>query len=472
MPEYDAVVVGAGPNGLAAAITLARGGYRVIVVEGRDTVGGGSRTDELTLPGFRHDVCAAVFSLGHASPFFNSLHLEKYGLEWVQPRIPMAHALDEGSVALYRSVKETAEALGRDARAYNRLMGPLAARPEAFYETVLGPAVSIPPHPAMTLRFGIRAMRSIKRLAGRFKSVEGRALIAGLGAHSTSDLRNPLTGALALVLGVAGHTEGYPFAKGGSQAIADALAAAFRDLGGEIATGSWVETIGELPQAEAYLLDVMPGAAAELAGSRISSGRRRRLKRWRYGPAVFKVDYATSSPIPWHDEILREAGTVHVGGSFEEVEAAERAPWKGDHTDVPFLILAQPSIVDSTRAPNGRHTVWAYAHVPNGSNRDVTESITSQIERFAPGFRDTILGKHSTNPGSLEAYNPNNVGGDIGGGAFSIRQIAARPRLSIHPYRLGKDIFICSSASPPAGGVHGMNGYHAATAALRHLRSR
>ena len=314
-------------------------------------------------------------------------------------------------------------------------------------------------------------MPSAHRLARRFKTEAARALLAGLAAHATAPLSDPVTAAMALVMGASGHTDGYPFARGGSQAISDALAAVLLAEGGEIATGTWVDSIDDLPPAQVYLLDVMPKAAVELAASRIPSRRARRFARWKHGPAAFKVDYATSGPIPWHDDTLRRAGTIHVGGTFDEVAAAERAPWEGHHTNLPFVLLAQPSIVDPTRAPDDGQTVWAYSHVPNGSDRDITDEITARVEQFAPGFRKTILDHHITTPADFAAYNPNNIGGDIGAGAFGMRQLAARPRLSPNPYRLGDGVYICSAASPPGGGVHGMSGYHAARSALRVLKS-
>ena len=469
MPEYDAVVVGAGPNGLSAAIELARNDQKVLVVEGGETIGGGARTDELTLPGFHHDVCSAVFALGHASPFFKSLDLQRYGLEWVQPDIPVAHALDDGSAAIYRSLDETADRLGTDGLEYRHLLRPLVDNAEALYDTVLGPIVRFPPHPLFAVRFGLRGLPSASRLAKRFESIRAKALISGLAGHATTDLANPLTGAMVLVLAAAAHTDGYPFAKGGSQALVDALAAHLVDLGGEVVTGTWVKALDDLPSASAYVLNLMPAAAAELAGSAIPARRSGRMRKWQHGSATFKVDFATSAPIPWRDETLRRAGTVHLGGTFDEVAGAEREVWKGRHAEHPFVILAQPTIFDPSRAPEGKHTVWAYAHVPMGDDRDVSDRVTRQIERFAPGFRETILGQHDTPPTAMAAYNPNNVGGDIGAGRFSVRRIVARPRLSLNPHRLGAGVFLCSAASPPGVGVHGMSGYHAARSVLREL---
>jgi phytoene dehydrogenase-like protein len=472
MREYDAVIVGAGPNGLSAAIELARNDQRVLVVEGRETVGGGSRTAELTLEGFRHDVCSAVFALGHASPFFKTLPLADHGLEWIQPEIPVAQATDDGAVALYRDVDRTADELGSDGDAYRKLMQPLTTNPDKLYETVLGPIIRFPSHPVFTARFGLVGLPSARMLTRRFREQPAKALIAGLAGHATTALTTPLTGAMALVMGAAAHTEGYPVARGGSQAVADALSGHLLDLGGDIETGRWIGSLDELPDASAYLLNLMPGAVAAIGGERIDRRVGRKLQRWRHGPATFKVDYATSAPIPWHDDRLRRAGTVHVGGAFEEVAAAEAAPWKGGHAEHPFLILVQPTIVDPSRAPQGGHTVWVYAHVPNGSDTDITDRIEAQIERFAPGFGDTVLDRHVMTPSAFADYNPNNVGGDIAAGRFGFWRIVARPRLSLDPYRIGEDVYLCSAAAPPGVGVHGMSGYHAARSALRRLRPR
>jgi phytoene dehydrogenase-like protein len=472
MPDYDAVIVGAGPNGLSAAIALARAGRRVLVVEGRDRIGGGCRTDELTLPGFRHDVCSTVFALGSASPFLSSLRLERYGLEWVQPEIPVAHALDHGAVALHRSVARTAEGLGPDGPAYERLVAPFVERPDAFYATVLGPVMRIPPKPLTGARLAVRGLASVARLVRRFRTAEAKSLLAGLGAHAITDLGAPLTAAVAVVLAVAGHTEGYPFARGGAQSLTDAMAAHLSELGGEVETGTWVETIDALPSASAYVLDVMPAAAVRLTAGRLRLRRARSLDRWRHGPGSYKVDYATSAPIPWSDPLLRRAGTIHVGGTFDEVAAAERAPWEGRHPERPFLLVTQPTVADRTRAPDGKHVVWAYAHVPNGSERDISDEITAQIERFAPGFRETIIARHVMSPGEYAAYNPNNVGGDIAGGRFGLQEVVAGPRLFGDPYKMGEGIYLCSAATPPGAGVHGMSGDFAARSVLRDLGDR
>ena len=469
MAEYDAAVVGAGPNGLGAAIELARNGKRVLVVEGRDQVGGGARTSELTLPGYRHDVCSAVFALGHASPFFKSLRLGRYGLEWIQPELPAAQAHEAGAIPLRRDLGAMAAELGEDGDKYKSIMAPLVNNPAKLYATVLGPLVRRPPHPILMARFGLVGLPSARQLAGRFKTERARALLSGFAGHATSSLRRPLTGAMALVLAAAAHTDGYPFAKGGAQSVSDALAAALIDLGGEIETDTWVRSLNDLPAARVYLLDLMPGAAADLAGKRVPALRRFKMRRWKHGPATFKVDYATSAPIPWADPVLRRAGTVHIGGSFEEVEEAEQAPWQGRHAERPFVILTQASVFDGARTPDDGHTVWAYAHVPNGSTVDITDRITAQIERFAPGFTSTILQQHVTTPSEMEAYNPSNVGGDIAAGRFGLWRIAARPRFSTNPYRIGNDVYLCSAATPPGVGVHGMSGYHAARSALRAL---
>jgi phytoene dehydrogenase-like protein len=468
---YDAVVVGSGPNGLAAAVALARAGRSVVVVEAADTLGGGTRSAALTRPGFTHDVCSAVHPMAVASPFFNTLPLAEHGLEWVHPDCPLAHPLDDGSAAvLERDVDATAEALGPDARAYRRLMGPLVAASGGLFDDLLGP-LRLPRRPLAAMRFGLRAVRSAKGLADAwFRTDRARALIAGLAAHAVLPLEQSPGAAIALMLGIAGHAVGWPFPRGGSQKIADALASYFRSLGGEVRTGWPVASVDELPQARVVLLDVTPRQVFALAGHRLPGRYRRALGRYRYGPGVFKVDWALSGPIPWRAAACRRAGTVHLGGTLEEVAAAERAPWRGEHPERPFALLAQPSLFDPTRAPEGKHTAWGYCHVPHGSTVDMTQRIEAQVERFAPGFRDLILARHVMNTAAMERYNPNYVGGDIGGGVADWWQLFTRPVARLNPYTTpAAGLFLCSSSTPPGGGVHGMCGYFAAKAALRRM---
>jgi phytoene dehydrogenase-like protein len=459
--EFDAVVVGAGPNGLSAAVELARAGRKTLLIEGADRVGGGTRTEELTLPGYRHDVCSAIHPSGVVSPFFKRIDLE---VEWVQPPIPVSHPLDGGrATAIHRSVEETAEGLGEDRSRYLGLMRPLVDSIEDVIEDVLSPLTLVPRHKAAFARVAAIGGLPASVLARRFRTEEAKALIGGLAAHSIAPFSAPATAAVGLMLGAIGHSHGWPMARGGSQSIADALAARFTSLGGTIETGRTVASLHEIP-APLTLLDVMPPAAIEIAGDRMTPAGHWRMGRWKPGPGVFKIDWALSGPIPWSDPMSARAATVHVGGRYEEVEAAERAVFDGEHPERPFVLMAQQSHFDSTRAPEGRHTAWGYCHVPNGSTVDMTGAIESQIERFAPGFRDLILGRATRGSVEYEAYNPNIVGGDIGGGGFGLKKVMQMG--SKRPYTLGEGLFMCSAATPPGAGVHGMCGYYAVRAAL------
>ena len=467
MTSYDAVVVGSGPNGLAAAVEMARHGRSVLVVEAADVIGGGTRTEELTLPGYHHDVCSAVHPLGAGSPYFRSLPLGRFGLEWVHPDVAMTHPLPDGDVvALHRSLLATAIGLGEDGDRYRRHMGALVDHIDDLLDHVLGPIVRVPRHPITLARYGIAGSLPLTVLASTYRNPKTRALLAGLAAHSVTALNRPLTSGVGLLLAAAGHAFGWPFARSGSAAISQALAGYLEDLGGEIVTGQPVHSLDELPPARQYLLNVMPAVAARIGGDRVDRGRSR-LEKWRHGPASFKVDWALDAPIPWADPLSRGAGTVHVGGTYRQVVVAESAMWKGRDTQQPFALVTQPTLFDPTRAPDGGHVVWGYCHVPAGFTGDRTDAIESQIERFAPGFRDTIKARHVMGPGDLAAHNENYVGGDIGGGAFTTRQVIARPRFARDPYRIGANVFLCSSATPPGAGVHGMCGFHAARSALR-----
>ncbi|HEX4214405.1 MAG TPA: NAD(P)/FAD-dependent oxidoreductase [Candidatus Dormibacteraeota bacterium] len=469
----DAVVVGAGPNGLAAAITLAEAGRSVRVLEACDRVGGGCRTAELTLPGFRHDVCSAVHALGAGSPFLRRLPLAELGVELIHPELPMAHPFDDGTAAvLARSVEETARGLGRDERAYRRLMAPLVRGADRLLEEFLGP-LRPPRSPLLAARFGTRALLPAATLARtHFRDPAARALLTGMAAHSIQDLSSPGTAAFGLMLAMLGHAYGWPVARGGSQVLADALAEHLRSLGGEICTGRPVAILSELPPARAVLLDVTPRQVLAMAGDELPDRYRRRLGRYRYGPGVFKLDLALEGPVPWRAAACRRAGTVHLGGTMEEIVASERAAAGGRICDTPFILVVQASLVDPGRAPAGRHTLWAYCHVPSGCEVDMTSRIEAQIERFAPGFGKLVLARHALPPAALEAYNPNYVGGDINGGVQDLRQLFTRPTVSVTPYATPNPrLFICSSSTPPGGGVHGMCGHHAARAALsRSLR--
>ena len=468
---YDAVVVGSGPNGLAAAVELARNGRRVAVLEAQDAIGGGTRSAEVTLPGFVHDLGSAIHPLGYASPFFSSLPLEEHGLEWVHPPAPLAHPFDDGTAAvLERSIPATAGALGPDAAAYRRLMEPLAADTGRIAGLFVG-RLSAPRHPLALAAAGVRSLMSARGQAeALFVGEKARGLFAGNAAHSFLPLEKSPSAMFGLLLGTLGHAFGWPFPKGGSQKIADALASLLVSLGGEIFTGVRVESVEQVPRTRAVLFDVTPRQLLGIAGRHFTERYREGLKRYRYGPGVFKMDFALDGPIPWEAEDCRRAGTVHLGGTLEDVAAGEAAVSRGEHPERPFILLAQQSLFDPTRAPEGKHTVWAYCHVPNGSAFDMTERIEAQIERFAPGFRECVLAKSTTGPADLERENANLVGGDINGGYMDLRQLFTRPVPSLNPYSTpAKGLFICSSSAPPGGGVHGMSGYLAAKAALRYL---
>lgn len=469
----DAVVVGSGPNGLAAAALLARRGFSVLVVEGHERPGGGARTAELTLPGFRHDVCSAVHPMALASPAFRELGLEGFGLEWIHPPLPLAHPLDGGGAAVMaRSVEETAAAFDvASGRAYRRLFSPLLERCDALLEDLLAPP-RIPRHPLATVAFGLRALPSALAAARAWFSDErARALLAGNAAHSVLPLDAPLsTNAIGLMLMLVGHAKGWPLVKGGSQAVVDALVSVVESQGGRIETGRRIASMDELPAARTYLFDTGPSALARIAGDRLPAAYRRRLLRYRHGAGVFKIDYALSGPVPWTAEACRRSGTVHVGGNLDEIVRSEREACRGRHPERPFVLASQPSLFDATRAPQGRHTFWAYCHVPSGSTFDMTERIEGQIERFAPGFRELVLARHRMNCRDYERYNPNLVGGDIVGGMADWRQLLTRPTPSLRPHATpNPEILLCSASTPPGGGVHGMCGYWAAEAAAQRL---
>jgi phytoene dehydrogenase-like protein len=469
--DVDAVVVGSGPNGLAAAIELARSGASVVVFEADAEPGGGTRTAELTLPGFNHDVCSAVHPMGILSPFFRELPLEQHGLEWLLPGASVAHPMPEGdAVMIYRSLERTMAGLGVDGRAYQRLVGPFVETAHELLADVLAP-LRIPKHPIQMARFGLRAAFSANRLARLcFREERGRALLAGCAGHSVLPLTQPLTAALGLIFAVTAHVEDWPVAKGGSASISKALCAYLESLGGRIETNRRIDDLAELPKARVVLFDTAPEGLSRIAGDALPPGYRRRLERYRYGPGAFKLDWALDGPIPWRDPSCLEASTVHVGGTLEEICASERDMYRGRHAERPYLILCQQSQFDPSRAPEGKHTGYAYCHVPHGSTVDMTEAIESQIERFAPGFRDRILARHTMNTADFERYNPNYRGGAITGGVADALQLFNRPVTRLDPYSTPNPrLFICSAATPPGGGVHGQCGYWAARSALKRL---
>lgn len=468
MSEPDVVVVGSGPNGLAAAITMARAGCSVLVLEAQATIGGGARSAELTLPGFVHDVCSAIHPMARLSPFFRTLPLAEHGVEWIEPPAAVAHPLDNHAAVLYRSIDETAQGLGPDGSAWQRLMRPIVDNWGHLEEAILAP-LRWPRHPLLYARFGLRALPSARSLIeSYFRSEPAKALFAGLAAHAILPLERMPSAAFGTVLGAAAHLVNWPFPRGGSQRLAGALASHLRSLGGEVAVSSPVRSLDDLPSSRVVMFDVTPRQLLQIAGGRLPGGYRRKLKRWRYGPGVFKVDWALDAPIPWESELCAQAGTVHLGGTAAEVAAAERAPWEGRISPAPFVLLAQQSLFDPTRAPAGKHTAWAYCHVPNGFQGDMTEAIERQVERFAPGFGERILARSVMAPAALEDHNSNLVGGDVSGGAATLQQLFLRPAWRLYRVPV-RGFYLCSASTPPGGGVHGLCGYHAAQAALRDL---
>ncbi|HVY75717.1 MAG TPA: NAD(P)/FAD-dependent oxidoreductase [Puia sp.] len=469
--DFDAVVVGAGPNGLAAAIHLQRQGLSVLVIEGKNRIGGGLATEELTLPGFLHDTCSAIHPLAAASPFFRELPLEEHGLQWIYPPVEAAHPFDNGeATALMRSVTETANLLGDPG--YERLLQPLARQWPGLLPDILAP-LHFPRHPLNMAAFGLHGLRSAQALAGRFATEGSRGLWAGMAAHSMLPLSYCATSAIGLVLMASGHVSGWPIPKGGSYAIARALGAYFTSIGGQIELNRYVQSMEQLPSARAILLDTSPGQLLQIAGQQVSQKEQRQLRKFRYGMGVFKIDWALAGPVPFANPLCRQAGTVHLGNRFEEIAGSEQFVWRGGHPEKPFVLFAQQSLFDSSRVPDGRHTGWAYCHVPNGSTTDMTKAIEQQIERFAPGFKERILAKHTINAVEMEERNPNYVGGDINGGAAMLSQLFTRPALRFTPYRTSvRGVYLCSASTPPGGGVHGMCGYHAAKRVLKEIFNR
>ena len=456
-------MVGSGPNGLAAGIRLAQAGCSVLLIEGSDTIGGGARTAELTLPGFLHDTCSAIHPLGIGSPFFRTLPLAKYGLQWIEPELPLVHPLDGGSVVvLQRDLKDASSE-------WRNLFGSFVENWQALADDFLRPMLRIPKHPILMARFGLHAVRSAETLVRGWRERD-QALFAGLAGHSFLPLDERPSAAFGIVLGLMAHAVNWPMPRGGSQQISNALASHFKELGGAIQTDTWAKSLDQLPPARTYMFDVTPRQLIEIAGAKIPSSYKQKLTRYRYGPGVFKVDYALSAPIPWRAPECARAGTIHLGGTFPEIARAERDVWAGKLPERPFVLLAQPTLFDPSRAPAGKHIAWAYCHVPNGSTADASALIEAQIERFAPGFRDCVLACTKRNCTDMERSNPNYVGGDINGGAATLWQLIARPTLSLNPYATAiPGVFLCSSSTPPGGGVHGMCGFHAAQAALRYL---
>lgn len=466
--ELDAVVIGSGPNGLAAAITVAQRGGSVLVIEGADTLGGGLRTFDLTGTGVRHDMCATVHTLAAASPFLRDLPLEEHGLEWVHPDILLAHPLTDGRAGLlHRSVDTTVRGLGKDGESYRSLIEPVAESWDNCERAVLGPILSVPRHPLDLVRFGLKALMPATITARRFETEEAAALFMGCAAHAFLPLNRPMTSAFGLLLTAVGHRYGWPFARGGSQALADALASYLRSLGGTIETGRWITDLSQLPPARTIFADVSPPALADLLEGPVPSPMLRRYRRFRYGPAAYKIDYVLTEPVPWSNPELSRAGTLHLGGTAGAIVAAEGSTWAGRAAARPFTLVCQPTSFDSTRSDDGRHALWVYAHVPNGSTADHLGSVEQLISEHAPGFRDVVESRVVTTPAELEAHNPNLIGGDVAGGAHTLSQLVFRPVARTDPYTTPMDrVFLCSASTPPGAGGHGMNGHLAALSAI------
>ncbi len=471
--DFDAVVVGSGPNGLAAAILMQQKGLSVLLIEGKETIGGGLRSAELTLPGFTHDVCSAVHPLLVSSPFLSKLPLENFGLEFVYPSVAAAHPFDNGSAAVIKSsILQTAALLEADEYAYVDLMQPIVQDWPRIAPDVLAP-LHFPKYPFAMARFGLKAITSAVRLSKRFKTEEAKGLLAGMAAHSIQPLTNVASSAAALVLMAAAHLKGWPIPKGGSNQIANALAAYFISIGGKVETNLYINSLDQLPSARAVLFDITPKQLLQIAGHKFSTLYKWQLERYRYGMGIFKIDWALDAPIPFMAQECREAGTIHIGNTFTEIADTEQQSWDGKTVEKPFVLLAQPSIFDASRAPEGKHTAWAYCHVPNGSITDMTDAIEKQVERFAPGFRGAILARHTMNSAQMEEYNPNYIGGDINGGVIDVGQLFTRPALRCSPYKTSaRGLYICSSSTPPGGGVHGMCGYYAARRAIADMNHK
>jgi phytoene dehydrogenase-like protein len=467
--DYDAVIIGSGPNGLSAAIRLSQEGLKVLVLEAKDTIGGGTRTMELTEPGFLHDVCSAVHPTAAGSPFLSTLDLDKFGLEFIQPEVAYAHPLDDGEAGLaYQDLNKTAERLGVDKEAYIKLYNEFVNDWDYLSQDIFG-TLRIPKHPLLMAKFGWYGMFSAKLLCNSlFKTEKARALFTGCAAHSIVPLTRSFTASFGIVLGASAHSVGWPVAKGGSASITNAMAKLFRSLGGEIKTGYRVKTLSDLPPSKVILFDLTPHQIARIAENELPKSYLNKLRNYKYGPGTFKMDWALSEAVPWTNKEARKAGTLHLGGTFLDISKAEQAVWDGEHPENPYVLVSQPTVCDPSRAPEGKHTLWAYCHVPNGSEQDMTKVIEDQIERYAPGFKDIIISKHTMHAMEMEQYNFNYIGGDINGGAQTVTQLFGRPTLKWDPYKIpANGLYICSSSTPPGGGVHGMSGYHAAQSVLK-----